>query len=304
MEDHAQKVRDRLGSPMGFNTKCLMMLSITVAALAGCSAGKSKEKSTGQADANPVQVVDSPMAGRNVVTIGENNVQVVAQYQKDLEASVSKLSQEKPSGKLSPKDIRDRLAGLPETFGLASPDENAQVVSLIDDGPVVSKRLDTATIEAPPCIDCEATQPPPAWAGVVVDWWSKLVEELNKDKLDPVVDPVAPPAPGVPAPAQPAVPAARPPIVINGGDIGAGGNPAQPFQFCVQFGIGGRCCNVNNGAGALADVCTVYFRVPTARPGVFFFGNCQWTRGGGIVGCPDSRYWRGWSCRPRDPNAC
>lgn len=304
MENHAQKVRDRLGIPMAPPSIPLMVLFIVISALAGCSAVKSKEKSTGQSDANPVQVVDSPMAGRNVVTIGENNVQVVAQYQKDLEASVSKLSQEKPSGKLSPKDIRDRLAGLPETFGLASPDENAQVVSLIDDGPVVSKRLDTATIEAQPCIDCEATQPPQAWAGVVVDWWSKLVEELNKDKLDPVVDPVAPPAPGVPAPAQPAVPAARPPIVINGGDIGAGGNPAQPFQFCVQFGIGGRCCNVNNGAGALADVCTVYFRVPTARPGVFFFGNCQWTRGGGIVGCPDSRYWRGWSCRPRDPNAC
>lgn len=246
MENHGQKVRDHLGSPLGFHIKCLVMLSIAAAALAGCSAGKSKEKSTGQADANPVQVVDSPMAGRNVVTIGENNVEAVAQYQKDLEASVSKLIQEKPAGKLSSKEIRDRLVGLPETFGLASPDENAQVASLIDDGPVVSKRLDTATIEAPPCIDCEASQPPPAWAGVVVDWWFKLVEELNKDKLDPVVGPVAP--------AQPAVPAARPPIVINGGDIGVGGKPAQPFQFCVQFGIGGRCCNVANGRAGAASL--------------------------------------------------
>ena len=304
MENHAQKVCDRLGSPLAPPSIPLMLSFVVISALAGCSAGKSKEKSTGQADANPVQVADSPMAGRNVVTIGENNVEAVAQYQKDLEASVSKLIQEKPAGKLSPKEIRDRLVGLPETFGLASPDENAQVASLIDDGRVVSKSLETATIEAPPCIDCEASQPPPAWAGVVVDWWFKLVEELNKDKLDPVVGPVAPPAPGVPAPAQPAVPAASPPIVIVGGDIGTGGKPALPFQFCVQFGIGGRCCNVANGAGALADVCTVYFRVPTGRLGIFFFGNCQWTRGGGISGCPDSRYWRWWSCRPRDPNAC
>ena len=297
MEISTQKVHDQFGNPMVPPALSVTLLFIVISALAGCSASKSKEKSTGQADANPVQVVDSPMAGRNVVTIGENNVQVVAQYQKDLEASVSKLSQEKPSGKLSPKEIRDRLAGLPETFGLASPDENAQVASLIDDGVVVSKGLETATADAPPCIDCEATQAPPAWAGVVVDWWFKLVEELNKDKLDPNVAPAAP----ILVPPVPAVP---PPIVIVGGDIGAGGNPAQPFQFCIQFGIGGRCCNVNNGAGALADVCTVYFRVPTARPGVFFFGNCQWTRGGGFVGCPDSRYWRGWSCRPRDPNAC
>jgi hypothetical protein len=123
---------------MGFDTKYLMMLALTAAALAACSAGKSKEKSTGQADANPVQVVDSPMAGRNVVTIGENNVEAVAQYQKDLEASVSKLIQEKPAGKLSPKEIRDRLVGLPETFGLASPDENAQV-SLLTGGSNWSK---------------------------------------------------------------------------------------------------------------------------------------------------------------------
>lgn len=302
MESHAQKVRDDLGSPMGSYVSGLMMLSITVATLAGCSAIKSKEKSTRQSDANPVQVNDSPMAGRNVVTIGENNVAAVVQYQKELEASVSKLIQERPATKPTPKEIRDRLAGLPETFGLASPDENAQVAALVDDGPVVSKSLETVTIQGPPCIDCEPSQPPPAWAGVVVDWWFKLIEELNKDRPDPVVGPVAPAAPVA---AAPAVPAAPPPIVIVGGDIGGvDPKPVQPPQFCVQFGIGGRCCNVNNGAGALADVCTVYFRVPTARPGIFFFGNCQWTRGGGISGCPDSRYWRGWSCRPRDPNAC
>ncbi|NBQ54835.1 MAG: hypothetical protein EBU49_14815 [Proteobacteria bacterium] len=262
---------------MGARLSWFVLLNLTIAAFVGCSAIKSKEKSTGQSDANPVQVNDSPMAGRNVVTVGENNVAAVVQYQKELEASVSKLIQERPATKLTPKEIRDRLAGLPETFGLASPDENAQVAYLVDDGAAVSKSLETVTIQAPPCIDCEPSQPPPAWAGVVVDWWFKLIEELNKDRPDPVVDPVAP--------AQPAVPAAPPPIVIVGGDVGGvDPKPLQPPQLCVQFGIGGRCCNVNNGAGALADVCTVYFRVPTARPGIFFFGSCQWTRGGGISG--------------------
>lgn len=280
---------------------------------------------------------------RQVLVANENNIPQTYQALSDYVAGLRNLVNNQKT-KLTPDEIRNKLNSLPQTLGIGSKDAFQQPLELVDTTPVdtataekylssslgargAMRALSIQTTSSTMVDGASATAGdlnpiPGAVTQYLVDiiaYLLNLPEELLEVPLPPdnpspnpgqpadllVGEPIPPPQ-GFGIGQRP--PEVAPPAPNNPPAAGGFVGPPPRNQFCRQFGIGGKCCNPDfGGQGALADRCTVYFRIPINLPPRFvgfYFGNCSWVRNTGLLNCPDSRYFTGWSCPPRDPNAC
>jgi len=307
------RVKDRIGKLL---PTCLFIGFIALI-VAGCNQGTSNFKSV------------------QTLTVTENNLSE-AYTRLGIFAESNRALVTNQKTKLSPQAIGEKLSALPSFVGLASTQEFRQHPELVDSTPAdpeianrfsplgvrgamgeVASTFTTSTlmdnVESGPVPETQDTS-----NNLVLQVLLALFNFLNSLPPEPPAEltppPIEPPpdllAAFLPLPppqgfgigmgaAQPNPPPPPPPPP-------APPQPPAKQLFCSQFGILGKCCNPDNGAGALADRCTVYFKIPLPPPrqGIFYFGNCQWVRNQGLVNCPPSGYFTGWSCPPRDPNSC
>lgn len=240
--------------------------------------------------------------------------------------------------RLTPTQIRDKINSLPQTLGIGSKEAFQQPTEFLEtttvDTATAEKYLSSSTrgirgiIDLPPANSVEVA---PVGTGQIIGSVSQYLIDIIA-YLTNLPNQLAelPPSPETPAPqlGQPAdllvggripppqgfgigqpPPDNPPPAAPNNPPLGGGFvGPPSPHVPCLQFRIVGKCCNPDfGGRGALADQCTVYYRIPINLPPRFvgfFYGNCSWFRGTGLVNCPAPGYFTGWSCPPRDPNSC
>lgn len=280
--------------------------------------------------------LSSPMTTQiqNVVLINESNLAEASKVSDQLIAESKTILQAGQKSQLTSKEIREKLSYLPQVLGVGSEGVFKQIPELVDSTPLSANeeaavrgsysgvRGAVATNAVAATDTTEVDLEPEFANGVVGAFWQLIFGFLNNlppsipgSDAPPTTDPtpedlvvafqppLRPPPIGAggPPPEEPV------PLPPNGGGGQFVGPPVLAPQVpCTQFNIGGFCCNVaQNGRGGLADRCTLYYKIPTRQPGIFFFGNCSWIRGVGFdLNCPDPRYFTGWKCAPRDPNAC
>ena len=247
--------------------------------LLGCSKfPKKKSEDTPVSTAN--DAVAFPNPAQNTVNLTES---VTAAQVESYLASLEKyINEQKRPDAVSSQDFDVWLANAPALTGLAS------------DGSFEEPNLDrgSATLAL---AETPTTTTAPADANS-----SPATSTATSTTTDTVTEPPPPPAPAIdPTVRQivnqagpgPAIVLPRPPL---------NGNGLRGRIQCNQYTVWGQCCNPLNGRGAFTDNCVL--KTSTGM-------RCRADRVNNFrIFCPRPPGFReritGWSCPPRDPNAC